>query len=129
MSLTKKLRCGHINEFERYLTENDVAVLKLFLHISMDEQKKRLEQRLVDPARRWKANPEDFTERKRWDAYQDAFDRMLRDCSTSWAPWHVIPADHKWYRNYAVAQILVETLEEMDPKFPDVKVDRPRLNG
>jgi len=118
-----KLRCGHANQFERYLTENHVDVLKFFLHISKEEQKRRLEQRLEDPSRRWKANPEDFVERKRWSAYQDAFERMLNDCSTTWAPWHVIPADHKWYRNYAVSRILLEKLEEMDPKFPDVKID------
>jgi len=117
-----KLRSGHINQFERYLTENDVGLLKCFLHISKAEQKRRLEQRLEDPNRRWKSNPQDFEERKHWDDYQDAFERMLADCSTPWAPWHVIPADHKWYRNYAVSQILREKLEEMDPQFPDVKV-------
>ena len=122
-----KLRCRNINDFERYLTENDVVVLKFFLHISKAEQKRRLEERLDDPNRRWKSSPMDFTERKRWDAYMEAFERMLDDCSTPWAPWHAIPADHKWYRNYAVSAIVLETLEGMDPKFPDVKVDRKAL--
>ena len=120
-----KRRCGHINDFERYLTDNGIAVLKFFLHISKGEQKRRLEQRLDDPNRRWKSSPLDFSERKRWDAYMEAFERMLRDCSTAWAPWHVVPADHKWYRNYAVSGVLLETLDRMDPKFPKIRVDRP----
>ncbi len=119
-----KTRSRHINDFERYLVENDVEVLKFFLHVSKAEQKRRLDERLEDPNRRWKANPADFTERKRWDAYMEAFEAMLEVCSTAWAPWHVVPADHKWYRNYAVSQVLVERLEAMDPRFPDVKVER-----
>ncbi len=118
-----KKRARQINEFERTLTENDVVLLKLFLHISKDEQKQRLQQRLDDPSRHWKVNPLDFTERERWDAYQSAFEAMLADCSTPWAPWYVIPADHKWYRNYAVSRLLLETLETMNPRIPDPVVD------
>ena len=116
-------RARQINEFERYLTENGVTLLKLFLHISKEEQKQRLEQRLEDPARRWKVNPMDFTERKRWDSYMSAFEDMVKDCSTRWAPWYVVPSDHKWYRNYAVSQLLLETLEEMDPRLPKPEID------
>jgi polyphosphate kinase 2 (PPK2 family) len=118
-----KARCRQINEFERYLGENDVVVLKFFLHISKDEQKRRLRQRLDDPSRHWKSNPADLTERQHWDDYMKAFEGMLADCSTEWAPWHVIPADHKWYRNYAVSQLLLETLEEMNPKLPNTRVN------
>jgi len=123
---TKRLwkdRVRHINEFERYLAENDVVMLKLFLHISKDEQRARLQQRLDDPSRHWKLNPMDFVEREHWDSYMATFGEMLEDCSTAWAPWYVIPADHKWYRNFAVSQLLLETLEEMDPKLPKPTVD------
>jgi PPK2 family polyphosphate:nucleotide phosphotransferase len=122
-----KARCRQINEFEKYLSENDVVVLKFFLHISKDEQKRRLQQRLEDPSRHWKSNPMDFTEREHWADYMKAFEGMLADCSTPWAPWHLIPADHKWYRNYAVSQILQERLEEMDPKLPNTKLDPKKI--
>ena len=113
-----KKRYGHINEFERLLSDEGTTVLKFFLHISRDEQKKRLEARLDDPKKRWKFNPGDLAERKLWDRYREAYEDSLTKTSTPWAPWHVIPSDHKWFRNWAVARILTEKLESLGLKYP-----------
>jgi PPK2 family polyphosphate:nucleotide phosphotransferase len=112
-------RYGFINGFEETLAAAGTTVVKLFLHLSFEEQGKRLLSRLKDPDKRWKARASDFTERKLWDAYQVAFRDMLQETSTHAAPWFVIPADHKWYRNWAVSQVLLDTLEKMDPRYPD----------
>lgn len=111
-------RFGQINAFEKMLAQNRVKVVKFFLHISKEEQKERLVKRLKDPSRNWKFNPGDLEERKLWGAYRKAYEEALSRCSTPWAPWYVVPADHKWFRNLAVSQILVETLESMDLRFP-----------
>ncbi|MCC8190890.1 MAG: polyphosphate kinase 2 family protein [Planctomycetes bacterium] len=111
-------RYGQINDFERYLTENDVVILKFFLHISKDEQKRRLESRLKQPDKRWKFSVGDIEERKLWGKYQDAYQLVLERCSTKYAPWYVIPADHKWYRDWAVSEIVLHTLRELHPEFP-----------
>lgn len=111
-------RYDQINAFEKMLTENGTVVLKFMLHISKDEQKERLQARLGDPKKYWKFNPGDLEDRKRWDDFQEAYEVMLNKCSTSWAPWHVIPADRKWVRNAVVARIVKETLEGIDPKYP-----------
>ncbi|GJE27072.1 polyphosphate kinase 2 family protein [Methylobacterium organophilum] len=111
-------RYGLINDFERLLTASGVTILKFFLHISKDEQKKRLEARLADPEKRWKFDPADLVERKSWDAYQGAFNDALQRCSTPYAPWHVVPANRKWARNLAVARTIADTLEAMDPRHP-----------
>lgn len=111
-------RYRQINDFERYLGENDVAVVKFFLHISRDEQKRRLESRLADPNKRWKFAIGDLGERKLWDKYQEAFAAMIEKCSTERAPWFVIPADRKWYRDWAVAAVVAETLAGIKPEFP-----------
>jgi PPK2 family polyphosphate:nucleotide phosphotransferase len=122
-------RYGLINEFERNLTRNGITVLKFFLHISKDEQKRRLESRLADPDKRWKFSKNDIKERAFWDDYQAAFEDAINECSTSHAPWYVVPANKKWYRNLVVARTIADTLEAMDPRFPpaeqgleDVKV-------
>jgi len=120
-------RYDQINAFERHLVENDVTILKFFLHISKDEQKKRIEQRIKDPTKRWKLTPSDFEERKYWNDYQQAYEDALNRCSTKWAPWFIIPADKKWYRNLAVSQIMVETLESMRMKFPKPTFDPSKL--
>ncbi len=112
-------RYGLINDFERLLTESGTVVLKFFLHISKDEQKRRLEERIVDPEKHWKFDPGDLIERKSWDAYQLAFGDALSRCSTPYAPWHVVPANRKWYRNLAVARTIADTLEAMDPHYPE----------
>jgi PPK2 family polyphosphate:nucleotide phosphotransferase len=118
-----KARYGHINHFERLLTDHGTKVLKFFLHISPEEQLERFRRRLDDPARRWKISEADYRERPYWDAYQAAFEEVFQECSPEHAPWYVIPADHKWFRNLAVSRILVETLEAMDLALPAVTVD------
>lgn len=113
-------RYEQINAFEKLLVETGTTILKFMLHISKDEQKERLQERLDDPAKHWKFNPSDLEDREHWDDYQDAYEIMLHRCSTEWAPWHVIPADRKWVRNAAIATIVKATLEEMDPQYPKV---------
>ena len=112
-------RYGRINDFERLLVESGTTVLKFFLHISKAEQKKRLEARIADPEKHWKFDPADLVERKSWDAYQQAFADALGRCSTARAPWLVVPANHKWFRNYVIARTVADTLEAMDPRFPE----------
>ena len=116
-------RYDEINAFERLLSDTGTRVLKFYLHISKDEQRQRLQERLDNPRKRWKFSPDDLKEREHWDEYMAAYEDALRKCSTDWAPWHVIPADRNWYRNAAVAQIVVETLEDMKPKIPEAKFD------
>ena len=121
-------RYEQINAFEKLLAENDVKILKFFLHISKEEQRKRLEERLKDPTKNWKISEADFAERDYWDDYQKAYEDALTECSTPWAPWYVIPANHKWFRNVAVSHIIVEILEEMDMKFPLPSIDLSRVH-
>ncbi len=112
-------RYDQINAFEKHLSENNVVILKFFLHISKEEQARRLQARLDNPEKRWKFSKNDLKERMLWDAYQDAYADALTRCSTSYAPWYIIPSDHKWYRNYVVGQILTETLARLDPHYPE----------
>src|SRR5215204_4627145 len=111
-------RYDQINAFERNLTLNGITVLKFFLHISKDEQKRRLQRRLDDPDKRWKFSSNDVKERAFWDAYQQAYEDALSNCSTEHAPWYVVPANKKWYRNLVVARTIADTLEAMDPRYP-----------
>jgi PPK2 family polyphosphate:nucleotide phosphotransferase len=113
-----KARYDEINRFERNLAENDVKILKFFLHISREEQEERFQQRLHDPRKKWKYSKADPQERKRWDDYVTAYEAVLSRCSTEYAPWFIIPADHKWFRNLAISRILVETLEEFGMHYP-----------
>jgi PPK2 family polyphosphate:nucleotide phosphotransferase len=115
---TWRRRYAHIRDFEQTLTDAGTTIVKLMLHISKDEQRERLQARLDDPAKHWKFNPADLDERARWDAYRAAFEDAISETSTEAAPWYVIPADKKWYRNWIVLRILIETLEAMDPQFP-----------
>jgi PPK2 family polyphosphate:nucleotide phosphotransferase len=117
-------RYDAINDFERHLTESGVTVVKLWLHISAEEQRQRFLDRLEQPEKRWKFRQDDIDTRARWDDYQAAAQEMLTKTSTEWAPWHVVPADRKWYRNWAVSEILVGALEAMDPQVPPA----PRLD-
>lgn len=116
-------RYGAINRFEREVTGSGTAIVKIFLHISHDEQRERLIARLLDPTKHWKFNPKDIDERGVWDAYQAAYEIALSRCSTRTAPWYVVPANKKWYRNWAIGRILVETLEELDPQYPKSDLD------
>ena len=111
-------RYGQINDFERLLSEEGTRILKFYLHISKDEQKKRLQDRLDDHTKEWKFSINDLPERKLWDEYMEAYEDALSKTSTKWAPWYVIPANHKWYRDLVVSQILVKTLDKMDLHYP-----------
>lgn len=113
-----KKRYGHIVDFERLLVDEGTTVVKFYLHISKDEQKARLQARLDDPTKNWKFAEGDLAERKRWDDYQAAFTDMLNSTSTDEAPWYVVPADNKWYRDLVVAEIMVQTLQGLDMAFP-----------
>ena len=118
-----KARYDQINQFEKMLVKNRVVVLKFFLHISKAEQKKRLEDRLGDPTRYWKFSMKDVEERRFWPYYRKAYEDALTSCSTKWAPWHIIPADKKWYRNLLVAETIVQTLRGLAMKFPEPAVE------
>ena len=100
------------------LVDEGTTIVKVFLHISRDEQRERLQGRIDDPEKRWKFRKGDLDDRARWDRYQVAYDEALTETSTTWAPWHIVPADRKWVRTVAVSQLLVDALETMDPKLP-----------
>ncbi|MFM9372527.1 PPK2 family polyphosphate kinase [Streptomyces sp. Da 82-17] len=116
-------RYGQINRFEKNLVEDGVTVVKCFLHIGYEEQRRRLLRRLDRPDKQWKFDPSDIAERTRWPAYQEAYELVLERCSTAWAPWYVVPADRKWYRNWAVSTLLKEHLEALDPQYPEAEFD------
>lgn len=120
-------RYRQINDFERMLSQCGFTILKFFLHISKEEQKKRFEQRITDPSRNWKLSLPDFEERQHWDDYTEAYEEALRRCSTSWAPWFVIPANNKWFRNYLVAELVVNALDKMKLKYPAPNVDLTKV--
>ncbi|MGH9022217.1 MAG: PPK2 family polyphosphate kinase [Acidimicrobiia bacterium] len=120
-------RYGEIVEFEAGLAAAGTTVVKCFLHISYDEQRRRLLARLADASKRWKFREGDIDERAHWHAYQDAYRLAVRSTHTPAAPWYVVPADRKWYRNWAIGRILVETFEEMSPEYPSPDLDLGRL--
>lgn len=120
---TWSARYAQINDFENILAQNGTQILKFFLHISADEQLDRFGKRLDDPARHWKISEGDYSEREYWSAYQQAYEQVLNTTSSHHAPWYVIPSNHKWFRNLAVAQIITETLEDMGLQLPPTKVD------
>ncbi|HMN59107.1 MAG TPA: polyphosphate kinase 2 family protein [Anaerolinea sp.] len=113
-----KKRYDQINAFEKLLSDEGTTILKFFLNINLDEQKQRLIDRLDDPAKQWKFNPGDLKERALWQAYQKAYDDVLEKTSTAWAPWYVIPANKKWYRDFVIGTILVDTLKSLDIQLP-----------
>ncbi|MFF8839177.1 PPK2 family polyphosphate kinase [Streptomyces sp. NPDC015130] len=124
-------RYAQINHFERSLADDGVTVVKVFLHISYEEQRNRLLERLDNPEKHWKFNPGDIEERSVWPAYQEAYEIALERCTTDGAPWYLVPADRKWYRNWAISKLLLEHLEALDPRYPpgdfDVAECRRRL--
>jgi PPK2 family polyphosphate:nucleotide phosphotransferase len=120
-------RYRQINDFEKDLVRRGTTVVKLCLHISYAEQRKRLMDRLNNPDKHWKFSEHDIDERAYWDDYMSAYGLAVTECSTQWAPWFVIPANDKVYRNWAVTRILLETLRQMDPQYPRPKLDIPRL--
>jgi PPK2 family polyphosphate:nucleotide phosphotransferase len=109
-----------LNDWERYLVDSGIRVVKVFLNLSRREQAKRLLERIDDPAKNWKFSPSDVSERRYWDDYQRAFQEMLTHTSTEWAPWYVVPADHKWFARMATAAVLVSVLADIDPRFPPI---------
>ncbi|MFE2036942.1 PPK2 family polyphosphate kinase [Streptomyces scopuliridis] len=124
-------RYGQINRFEQALTDNGVTVVKVFLHLGHDEQRDRLLARLDNPDKHWKFSPSDIEDRALWPAYQEAYELALHRCSTAAAPWYLVPADRKWYRNWAISTLLLEHMEALDPAYPeadfDVKESRRQL--
>ena len=114
------LRYRHLREFERMLVDEGTRVVKVLMNVSKDEQRERLQRRVDDPARNWEFSASDLEARSHWDEYMEVFDEVLRETSTDWAPWYVIPADHEWVRDVAVVQILLETMREMDPQLPEM---------
>jgi len=118
-----KQRYDQINEFEELLSESGTRVVKMFLHISKDEQKARLEERVKDPTKNWKFDAHDLATRAKWDEYMEAFEEAIARTSTAHAPWYVIPANRKWVRNVAASRIIREELEAMDLKWPKAKMD------
>jgi PPK2 family polyphosphate:nucleotide phosphotransferase len=111
-------RYDHINHFEKALAEGGTRIVKIYLHISPEEQAERLKDRQQDPDEHWKFNPGDLEERKRWPDYMAAYEEALTRCNTGWAPWYAVPADHKWYRNLVVSEILIHELESLNLQFP-----------
>ncbi len=112
-----------INDFERMLVETGTTILKYYLHISKQEQRKRFQARLDDPSKNWKFSKEDLEKRELWDDYMVAYEEMLQKTTTDWAPWSVIPSDQKWYRNLAITRQIANTLRELDPTYPSPEQD------
>ncbi len=122
-----KARYDQINEFEKMQTENGVTILKFFLHISREEQKERLEERLKDPLKNWKFSVNDLKERAYWNDYMDAYEDTLNKCSTKHAPWFIIPSDKKWFRNLAISEILNDTFHAINPRLPKPAEDLKKI--
>ncbi|MEX1114935.1 MAG: PPK2 family polyphosphate kinase [Akkermansiaceae bacterium] len=118
-----KRRQRHVIEFERMLAEEGTTVVKIFLHISKEEQKKRLESRLQNPRKHWKFNPDDLADRARWEEFMSAYEDVIGKTSTEFAPWYIVPSDRKWYRNLCVARIMLDTLKKLNMDFPAIDWD------
>lgn len=123
-----KKRYDQINNFEETLADNGVNIVKFFLYIDRDEQKRRFESRIEDPSKNWKFSQADVEERKYWDNYTKAFEEAIGRCSKTFAPWYIIPANKKWFRNLAVSEILVHTLDEMKLKYPKPTGDLSKIH-
>ena len=114
-----KRRPAQVNEFERMLTAEGTTIVKVYLHLSNEEQRERLQERVDNPEKRWKFQTDDLGNRALWDDYMEAFEDATSETSTEWAHWYVVPTDRNWVRNVAVPSLLVETLRELDPQIPD----------
>jgi PPK2 family polyphosphate:nucleotide phosphotransferase len=108
----------HINQFEKLLTDHGTRVLKIMLHISPEYQLEQFKERLEDPTKNWKFNPADLEERKLWKSYMKAFEQLLNECSTDYAPWYVIPSENKWFRTLTISELVLDTLKSMNPQYP-----------
>ena len=122
-----KARYDQINRFEELAVELGTVILKFYLHISKEEQKRRLEERLANPNKNWKFSLGDVQERALWDDYQEAYEDALNKCSTEAAPWYIVPADHKWFRNWMVATVIVDKLKSLKPQYPPPKTDLTQI--
>jgi PPK2 family polyphosphate:nucleotide phosphotransferase len=118
-----KGRYNQINAFEKILSENGTTIVKIMLHISRDEQKKRLQARIENPKKRWKFLPADLEERRFWDDYQEAYGDAINCCTTDCAPWYVVPANHKWARDFAIVEVVLRALQKMKPRYPKIRFD------
>jgi PPK2 family polyphosphate:nucleotide phosphotransferase len=116
-------RHHHINDFERMLADEGTTILKFYLHISKEEQKERLQARLDEPHKRWKFDKRDLVERKLWPEYMKAYEDVLHQTSTDWAPWYIVPANRKWYRDWVVSKVIVETLKGLNMQYPEPEED------
>jgi PPK2 family polyphosphate:nucleotide phosphotransferase len=123
-----KRRYAHINDFEKLLTDEGTVIRKFYLHISKDYQRKRFQRRLDRPDKHWKFNPADLKERARWSDYRRAYEAVLERCSTKDAPWYVIPAEKRWYRNLLISKIMVETLESLKMEYPKPDFDASTIS-
>jgi len=121
-------RYDQINAFEKQLDENGVTILKFYLHISKEEQRRRFQARLDDPKKNWKLSAADFREREHWDEYMEAYEDALTNCSTKNAPWYVIPSDHKWFRNFAIGAIVNSALKRMKLRYPPATIDTSQIH-
>ncbi|MBZ0301732.1 MAG: polyphosphate kinase 2 family protein [Anaerolineae bacterium] len=120
-------RYRHINQFEHLLADSGVRILKFFLHISKDEQKERFQERLEKPDKHWKFSTGDLPVREKWDDYMRAYEDVLSRCNTDYAPWYIVPANRKWYRNLIVTRTIVEALESMNPQYPPAEPDLDKV--
>ncbi len=116
-------RQRHVVEFERMLAEEGTTIVKIFLHISKDEQKRRLQARIENPVKHWKVNPDDLVDRAHWSEFMVAYEEVISQTSTEYAPWYVVPSDRKWYRNLCVARIMLDTLSKLKMEFPPISWD------
>jgi PPK2 family polyphosphate:nucleotide phosphotransferase len=122
-------RFEDIRNVERYLTRNGVVIVKFFLHVSKKEQRRRFLERLADPDKQWKFSPQDVKERECWGAYMDAYEEMIRETATKWAPWYVVPADNKWFTRVVVVAAVIEALTVLDLRFPEIGPDERKAIG
>lgn len=122
-----KSRFKHINRFEKLLESSGVKIVKIFLHISKDFQLAKLKNRLMDPTKHWKFDKNDLIERESWEVYEKAYEAVFKSCSSTTAPWYVVPANHRWYRDWAVLQIAVQALESMNLSYPNADPDLEQL--
>lgn len=122
-----KKRYGHINDFERLLTDSGTRILKFFLHISKDEQKERFTERLTNPEKHWKFSRADLAVRAKWDDYMRAYEAVFEKTNTDYAPWHIVPANRKWYRNLVITQTIVEEMEKMGLTYPPAEPDLDKI--
>ncbi len=121
-------RYKHINAFEKCLSDNSTKIIKFYLNISKEEQRNRLEERMTDPSKQWKISEIDIKDRKFWNSYATAYQDTISKCSNIWAPWYIVPANKKWFRNLAVGLIIIDTLEGMKPKFPKLATNLSKVS-